>query len=98
LFWNRRYQRRRKIDPLKRLGAGKSTDQISKNLYQAALDAGARVEFGKKISKVDVERAASVLEDGITVARGLVVGADGQTSPVNLIPLLLLLTPSLQGL
>jgi 2-polyprenyl-6-methoxyphenol hydroxylase-like FAD-dependent oxidoreductase len=78
LFWNRRYQRRRKIDPLKRLGAGKSTDQISKNLYQAALDAGARVEFGKKISKVDVERAASVLEDGITVARGLVVGADGQ--------------------
>jgi 2-polyprenyl-6-methoxyphenol hydroxylase-like FAD-dependent oxidoreductase len=53
--------------------------------YQAALDAGARIEFGKKIAIVDIDTAAVLLEDGSTMSGDLVIGADGK------MPLLLII-------
>ena len=46
-------------------------------LYESALDAGAQVEFGQKIARMDIETASVVLEDGSIVCGDLVIGADG---------------------
>lgn len=49
-------------------------------LAQAALDAGAQIEFSIKIARIEVEACRIHLEDGTTINCDLIVGADGKSS------------------
>jgi salicylate hydroxylase len=49
-------------------------------LYQAAVKAGVKVHFGKRISEVDVEKGQFKLQDGTVETADLIIGADGISS------------------
>ena len=44
---------------------------------QGAHEAGVRVISGLKVTAVDVEKTAIVLEDGARISADLIIGADG---------------------
>ena len=49
-------------------------------LYKRALEIGIDVQFGKRLSSLDLAQASPVVtfEDGTTLIADLVVGADGR--------------------
>lgn len=53
-------------------------------LYDAAVQAGATVQFGKKVTDINFNTPSVTLESGMTVPSGLIVAADGIGSRTRL--------------
>jgi salicylate hydroxylase len=51
-------------------------------LYDAALEAGAKIEFGKKVVSIDQFAPSLTLEDGSIMTTDLIVAADGSFTPI----------------
>jgi 2-polyprenyl-6-methoxyphenol hydroxylase-like FAD-dependent oxidoreductase len=49
-------------------------------LYNAALKAGAKIEFGKKVTSIDQSAPSLTMEDGSVIRTDLIIAADGSSS------------------
>lgn len=52
--------------------------KLQNMLYEGAVDAGAKIEFGKKLKHIDVNSGHVQFADGSEAQGDIVIGADGQ--------------------
>ena len=63
-------------------------DDCLNALYNAAIQAGAKITFGARVASIDESGPSVQLEDGSVITCDIILGADGASLPQSLsIPL-----------